>query len=126
MDLRPEDWWVVWPELKRTEGPASGDAGMHERAVPVAVDKGPLMRNSVTRRRLLLGALALPCLGVSRAAPKAPIHPMVFLSSELQPLHLAAGDGRIFADIKEVDAAFEAIHPRGAYGSRRWIGAALA
>jgi DNA-binding transcriptional regulator YdaS (Cro superfamily) len=40
VDLRPDDWWVVWPELKRTEGPASGDAGMHERAVPVAVDKG--------------------------------------------------------------------------------------
>lgn len=61
--------------------------------------RGPLMRNSVTRRRLLLlGALALPWFGVSRAVPKAPIHPLAFLSSEVQPLLFAPGDERVSVD----------------------------
>ncbi len=45
------------------------------------------MRSRFMRRSLLLAALALPF--TARSAPK-----IVFLSSELQPLVLAAGDNR--------------------------------
>lgn len=38
-DLRPDDWWVVWPELKLAEVPVSGDASKQERAAPMAADK---------------------------------------------------------------------------------------
>jgi hypothetical protein len=79
------------------------------------------MRNSVTRRCLLLGALALPWLGVSRAAPKAPIHPLIFLSSEVQPLLFAPGDERVSVDGLETRwrkwCATRQIHPAG--GAKR-------
>jgi hypothetical protein len=56
------------------------------------------MRSGIIRRRLLLGALALPWLGVSRAVPKVPIHPLVFLSREVQPLLFAPDDERVSLD----------------------------
>lgn len=83
------------------------------------------MRSTFTRRHLLLGALALSWFGHGKAALRAPKQPLVFLSSELQPLRLAAGDGRIFADIKKLeeafDAAFREVHMAAADGlAQRW------
>lgn len=75
------------------------------------------MRNSVTRRRLVLGALALPWFGVSMAAPKAPIHSLVFLSNEVQPLLFAPGDERVSVDGLETRwrewCATRQFHPAG-------------
>lgn len=52
------------------------------------------MRSGIIRRRLLLGALALPWFGASRAAPKV-------ISKECP-----------FPDIREVAAAFDAVSIR--------------
>lgn len=74
------------------------------------------MRNSVIRRRLLLGALALPWFGVSRAVPKEPIHPLVFLSREVQSLLFAPEDERVSLDGLETRwrkwCATRQIHPQ--------------
>lgn len=80
------------------------------------------MCNSLTRRRLLLGALTLPWLGVSRAAPQAPSHPLVFLSRELQPLLFAPGDERVSVDGLETRwrkwCATRQIHPQPPHAGR--------
>ena len=57
------------------------------KALSILNLRRPPMRSRFTRRSLLLAALALPF--TARSAPK-----IVFLSSELQPLVLAAGDNR--------------------------------
>lgn len=79
------------------------------------------MRNSPTRRRLLMGVLVFPWLGASKAAPQASIQPQVFLSSELQPLRFAQSDEQVSLDGLETRwrewCATRQFHPAG--GAKR-------